>query len=170
MSAFDRIHASCEPWIDLLCRVFLGGIFIAAAVPKIADPEAFAISIATYQILPLSLINIKAIALPWAELIAGVLLIVGFRTKAQALVINGMLVMFIVAIYIAMSKGVEAQCGCFGAEAEEAMNGLTWSKIIEDLGWLLIGLYILLGSPNRISLDSLISRLRGQDGDQPCEP
>lgn len=170
MSGFDRIHARCEPWIDLLCRIFLGGVFIAAALPKILDVEAFAISIATYQLLPLPLINLQAIVLPWLELIAGVLLIVGFRTKAQALAINGMLVMFIVAIYIAMSKGIEAQCGCFGAEAKEAMNELTWKKIIEDTGWLLLGLYVMLGSPNRISLDSWISRLRGRDGGPVCEP
>ncbi len=170
MNAFDSIRARCEPWIDLTFRIFLGGIFIAAAIPKIADVEAFAISIATYQILPLPLVNIQAVVLPWLELITGFLLIVGFRCKAQALAINGMLVMFIVAIYIAMSKGIQAQCGCFGAEAEAAMNELTWTKIIEDIGWLLIGLYILLGSPNRISLDNWISRLQNRDGDQACEP
>jgi putative oxidoreductase len=170
MNGFGPIRATCEPWIDLMFRIFLGGVFIAAAVPKIIDVEAFAISIATYQLLPLSLINLQAIVLPWLELITGVLLIVGFRTKAQALAINGMLVMFIAAIYIAMSKGIEAQCGCFGAEAEETMNGLTWTKIIEDAGWLLIGLYVMLGSPNRISLDTWISRLRGRNGGHPCEP
>ncbi len=170
MSGFERIRTSCEPWVDLGFRIFLGGVFIAAAVPKILDVEAFAISIATYQILPLPLVNLQAIILPWLELITAVLLIVGFRTKAQALAINGMLVMFIVAIYIAMSKGIQAQCGCFGAEAEAAMNELTWKKIIEDVGWLLMGLYVLLGSPNRISIDSWISRMRGRDGDQPCEP
>ena len=165
MSAFDRLRARCEPWIDLAFRIFLGGVFIAAAVPKIADVEAFAISIATYQILPLSLVNLQAIVLPWLELIAGVLLIVGLRCKAQALIINGMLVMFIVAIYSAMSKGIQAQCGCFGAEAEAAMNGLTWAKIMEDTGWLLMGLYILLGSPNRISLDRWIEQRRSPNGD-----
>jgi len=165
MSAFDRIRTHCEPWIDLMFRCFLGGVFIAAAIPKIADVEAFAISIATYQLLPLYLVNLQAIVLPWLELTAGVLIIVGFRCKAQALAINGMLVMFIVAIYVAMSKGIEAQCGCFGEGAEAAMNGLTWKKIIEDTGWLLMGLYVMLGSPNRISLDNWISRLRGQDGE-----
>jgi len=167
MSASGRIRARCEPWLDLLFRVFLGGVFIAAAAPKIADVEAFAISIATYQVLPLRLVNIQAVVLPWFELFAGVLLIVGFRTKAQALAINAMLVMFIAAIYIAMSKGIQAQCGCFGAEAEAAMNELTWKKIMEDAGWLLMGLYVLLGNPNRLSLDNWISRLRDRDGVPP---
>ena len=165
MSAFDRTRDRCEPWLDLVFRIFLGGVFIAAAIPKILDVEAFAISIATYQVLPLALVNLQAVVLPWLELITGVLLIVGLRTKAQALVINGMLVMFIVAIYLAMSRGIQAQCGCFGAEAEAAMNELTWKKIIEDTGWLLIGLYILLGNPNRFSLDTLIARRRRRDGD-----
>jgi putative oxidoreductase len=164
MSDSTGILTRSEPWVDLLLRIFLGGVFIAAAMPKIIDVEAFAISIATYQLLPLPLINLQAIILPWLELITGVLLIVGYRCKAQALVINGMLVMFIVAIYIAMSKGIQAQCGCFGAEAEAAMNELTWKKIIEDIGWLLIGLNIMLGSTNRISLDRWISRRRSRTG------
>ena len=161
---FDRIRTRCEPWIDLVFRIFLGGVFIAAALPKITDVEAFAISIATYQILPLPLVNLQAIVLPWLELLAGVFVIVGIRTKAQALALNAMLVMFIVAIYIAMSKGIQAQCGCFGEEAEAAMNELTWKKIIEDVGWLLIGLYVLLGNPNRISLDNWWVRLRNRNG------
>lgn len=160
MKGFDGIRAAWEPWLDLLFRLFLGGVFVAAALPKIQDVEGFAISIATYQILPLSLVNLMAVVLPWTELIAGVLLVVGFRCKAQALLINGMLVMFIAAIGLAMHKGIQAQCGCFGAEAEAAMNELTWQKIAEDAGWLLMGLYVQLGNPNRFSLDRILGDLR----------
>jgi len=163
MSAFDRIRSQWEPWLDLAFRFFLGGVFLAAGIPKIMGVDAFAISIATYEVLPLTLVNVQAIVLPWLEVFTAVLMIVGFRTKAQALAINGMMVMFIVAIYIAMSKGIQAQCGCFGAEAEAAMNELTWAKIAEDTGWLLMGLYIMLGNPNRFSLDNLLKRLRKRE-------
>ena len=85
-------------WLALPMRLYLGGIFLLACYHKILYPELFAIDVATYQILPTELINLTAVILPWIELFAGLLLVVGFRTRGAVLLINGMMVVFIVAV------------------------------------------------------------------------
>ena len=92
--------------LALPMRIYLGVVFIVACLHKIADPGAFALDVATYDLLPLSLINAMAIVLPWVELVAGVLLVVGFRTRAAAFLIAGMMVMFIVAVIWAVAAVV----------------------------------------------------------------
>jgi len=79
-------------------------------------------SIALYDMLPLSLVNLLAITLPVIELAAGVTLLLGFWTRASAVVVNGMLLMFIAAIgYVVFVRGrAEFGCGCFSPAAAEA--------------------------------------------------
>ena len=81
-------------------RLYLGAIFVIACWHKLRDPSAFALDIATYQILPLAVVNPMAIVLPWVEMVAGLMLIVGFRTRAAALLIAAMMVVFTVAIAV----------------------------------------------------------------------
>ncbi len=148
-------------FLDLAARVYLGGVFILAAWGKILDPYNFAISIATYQMMPDQVINIMAIVMPWLEVVAGVLLIVGLQTRAQTLLINGMLVMFIIAIIWALAHDLQMQCGCFASEEAEAdMSILT---VFRDVAWLAIGLFIWVLKPQvRWRLDALIDRIRNR--------
>ena len=91
-------------WLALPMRLYLGCVFLLACQHKIAHPESFAIDVATYGILPLSLVNIMAITLPWIELTAGIFLVAGLKTRAAALMTFGMMVMFIVALAIEISE------------------------------------------------------------------
>ena len=129
-------------WIGLSARFYLGGVFLFACFHKILNPEIFAIDVATYDILPLSLVNLFAITLPWIELVAGLMIIAGCQVKPSAFLMAGMMIMFIVALSIALSKGMDMACGCFASsEAEEAISGKT---LFRDLGWLLLCLYIFI--------------------------
>jgi len=145
-------------FLDLAARVYLGGVFILAAWGKILDPYNFAISIATYQMMPDQVINVMAIVMPWLELFVGVMLIIGFRTRAQTLLINGMLVMFIIAIIWALAHDLQMQCGCFASEEAEAdMSILT---VFRDVAWLAIGLFVwVVKTPSLWRLDTLIDRM-----------
>ena len=67
-----------------LARVLLGFVFIYAAVEKINDPGSFAVSIHNYKLLPIFIINITAVILPWIELTAGMLIIVGISVKESS--------------------------------------------------------------------------------------
>lgn len=104
-------------WALLLLRVILGTIFIFAALPKIQDPPSFAHLVYNYKLLPLTMINMVALVLPWLELICGVFLIFGIWKRTVAIVVAALLVLFIAGIAINLTNGNAIQCGCFGHAA-----------------------------------------------------
>lgn len=95
-------------------RIALGGIFIYAALPKIADPVTFAGSVASYQILPYFWSYFTAAVLPFLELICGVLLVAGYRVRAGALIIAAMNTVFMAVLVSLIVRGLDIDCGCFG--------------------------------------------------------
>ena len=127
----------------LVGRYYLAWVFISACIHKIQEPAAFAIDVATYQILPLSLINLMAITLPWIELGAGIMLIVGFRSRAASLMIAGMMVVFMIALKMALDKGLDMSCGCFASSAAEGEDPISTDTLIRDAKWLAIALYVV---------------------------
>ena len=65
-------------------RLVLGVMFVIASADKIADPLAFAASIAGYKLVSGTLAIIIATVLPWMELISGLLLVFGvFRNAGR---------------------------------------------------------------------------------------
>jgi uncharacterized membrane protein YphA (DoxX/SURF4 family) len=111
----------------LICRVIIAFIFIYAGAEKISNPESFAVSISNYKILPTSLINIFAITLPWIELVSGVLLLLGIFVKENSIINLSLLFVFTLAIIISMFRGLNIDCGCFGAD-----NKIGLLKLIEN--------------------------------------
>jgi uncharacterized membrane protein YphA (DoxX/SURF4 family) len=139
-------------------RLLLAVTFIWASWHKIGDPYDFGLQVATYQILPLNLVNLQAIILPWVEVITGLLLLAGLFTRASALVSMGMNAMFIVAIAIALSNDLHLQCGCFASS--EAGEEMTAELIYRDLGLLVLGAALVALRPDRLTLDRLLERRR----------
>jgi putative oxidoreductase len=145
--------------IALAARLYLGALFLLACWHKILDPHAFAVDIATYQMLPLALVNPLAIVLPWVELFAGLLLVLGLRTRAASLLVAAMLAMFTVAISVAVSKGLDLACGCFASQGA-AEDPISWRTIVRDGAWLLLALYVVWFDQRPLGLDRLIGRAR----------
>ncbi len=100
-------------YLPVAVRVLLGAIFIYAALPKIADPVAFAGSVANYQILPYFWSYLAAAVLPFLELICGVLLVCGYRVKTGALIIAALNLAFMAALVSVIARGLDIDCGCF---------------------------------------------------------
>ena len=148
---------SGHSWLGLLARLYLGYVFISACLHKIAHPGVFALDIATYDILPLALVNPMAICLPYIELAAGVMLILGLRTRAAALMVWGMMVMFVVAVSIALANGLDASCGCFASQALEE-DPISYKTILRDVGWLLLSMYVLMMDRHVLGVDRLLWR------------
>lgn len=146
--------------LELGLRMYLGIVFVMAAAGKIADPAGFALSIASYQspFVPNEAVNLMAIMLPWVELLAGLGLIIGFRVRAQALLVCGMLVVFMIAIHMALDLGLKLQCGCFASK--DIGHELSVATLLRDLGWFVIGVLVLLAPRHRFSLDRLLERRR----------
>jgi putative oxidoreductase len=139
-------------------RSTLAFTFIAACIHKIADPSDFALQVATYQILPLSLVNFQAVALPFVELTAGILLIVGFWTRPAALITVGMNIMFIAAVAMALKADLQLQCGCFASSG--AGEEMSLELIFRDAAFMIIAALLIFLGPDRLTIDNLIIKRR----------
>jgi putative oxidoreductase len=146
--------------LALPMRFYLAYVFIIACLHKIAHPEMFAVDVATYSILPLELINIMAISLPWIELVAGVMLVLGLRSRAAALMVVGMMIMFIVALLMALYQGLDMSCGCFASQAANNEDPISYKTVLRDLLWFALALWVVLFDANPIGLDRLIDKRR----------
>jgi putative oxidoreductase len=139
-------------WLSFTVRIYLGAVFLSACWHKILHPGLFALDVATYDILPLGLVNLQAIILPWVELVAAVLLLLGVRSRAAAMLICGMMLMFIVAVSLAFSKGIDTSCGCF-ASTTAGEDPISWWTIGRDLFWLALSGYAVIFDRAPIGLE-----------------
>ena len=147
-------------WLALGARLYRAYVFLFACWFKIVDPAEFALSVATYQFLPLSLINITALVMPWAELLAGAMMVLGFRVRAAALLICGMMVIFMIALAWALHQGLDLSCGCFASSSDA--DPISMLTMLRDAAWLALGGYVLVFDRNPIGVDGLLARKRQQ--------
>ena len=140
-------------WFLLAVRLYLGFLFATASWHKIMNPEMFALDVATYQLLPLWAVNVFALILPWVELLAGAMLIVGLRTRAAALLILCMMVSFIIALVWALHLGLDMACGCFASQAATEEDPISWYTMVRDLVWFLMAFYVLTLDRAPLGLD-----------------
>jgi uncharacterized membrane protein YphA (DoxX/SURF4 family) len=127
-------------WLDRGSRWLLAVVFLFAGVPKIADPEAFAVIIGAYGLLPEILLLPMAIVLPLAEIGIAVALI---YSRQEGLWGAGiMLLVFIAVLGYGVQMGLDIDCGCFGPEDPEhkAFSGLR-TALVRDLLLLIPMLY-----------------------------
>jgi uncharacterized membrane protein YphA (DoxX/SURF4 family) len=135
-------QALTHPWLTVRTQIALGVFFIVAALPKIADPPSFAQMIYNYRLVPGPLVNVTALALPWAELLMGVALVCGIWRRTAAVLVGALLLVFIVAISVNLLRGNAIDCGCFdvadaGKSVEERFRDM-WATILRDVGMLLL--------------------------------
>ena len=113
------------------CALAVAGFFLYFAAGKLKDSRQFATDIGNYQLLSGYWSACFAIVLPWWEIGAALALLWPRTRVTGAILIGGMLVMFIVAVALAMSKGLDISCGCAGHGSGKA-------------GWQTIGRNALL--------------------------
>ncbi|MEO8348011.1 MAG: MauE/DoxX family redox-associated membrane protein [Acidobacteriota bacterium] len=149
-----------NPWLTVRVQIALGAVFVVAALPKIADPPAFAHMIYNYRLLPGGLVNVLTLVLPWVELLAGLALILGVWKKEVAVVAAVLVLVFIVAIGFNLVRGHAVDCGCFdvrsaGKSREELLAEMKW-VLLRDLGLLVLAAQVLaaerVASGRRITL------------------
>lgn len=153
---FSEKTAKILAGLSVPMRIYMGGVFIFASLYKIYEPYEFALSVATYQITPLWSLNFFALTLPWVELFVGVTLVLGFWTRASAFLIVCMMLMFITALTIALTKDLQISCGCFASQ--EASDDISVETIFRDLAWIALSGFTLLFDNGRYGLDGLIRR------------
>ena len=141
-------------YLSLFCRLVIGLIFIYSGLTKVSFPGEFAFAIQNYQILPDSLTNFAALLTPWLEIYCGLFLIAGIYQRASAILISGMLFVFIIALFSAMIRGLDINCGCFGRETQ-----IDWRRIVEDIALLLLSAHLVFQPSRRFTLGSFFKRL-----------
>jgi len=138
-----------------LFRIALAAVFLAAALPKIRDPFEFAWAVHRYGILPEAWEAAFAVFLPVLELWVALALLLGFWSRAASLLCAGMLVIFIAALYSAIERGLNIDCGCFDPKGASPVG---YRRIAEDVALLVACLPPLIWSSGRYGLDSLSRR------------
>jgi putative oxidoreductase len=146
-----------HPYTAFVCRVVLGVVFIYASVDKILHPAVFARAVQNYRIVPLEAVNAFAIVLPWIELVAGLLLVLGLFSGGSVLVITFLILVFLVALSSVLIRGIDTACGCFSSSGG---GRVTIGYVIRDLALLLLALHLFLYDHGILSLDCLIRRQR----------
>ena len=111
-------------WFLLALRLVLGGVFFYAGTMKLANPQAFADSVATFKMLPPQLINLVALGLPPFEILLGLMLIPGWKARAASLAVAGLSIVFGIALGQALVRGLAVDCGCFGSGEPSLLK--TW--------------------------------------------
>ena len=143
-------------WLALIARLYVGVVFLMACYHKIREPGVFALDVATYQLLPLSTVNLFALTVPWIELAVGTLLILGVRVQGSALIVTGLMVSFMVALAWALHLDLDMSCGCFASQAAAEDDPISWHTLLRDSVWLVLGLYITVFDRRPIGLERLL--------------
>ena len=130
-------------------------MFVAAALPKIADPPAFAHMLYNYRMVPGAIVNVLALVMPWVELVVGILLLFGAWRREAARVAALLLVVFLIAIGGNLARGHPIDCGCFdvrsaGKTPEQMLSDMKW-VLLRDVGLLLLAVQVLVATSPRFS-------------------
>ncbi len=126
-----------------LVGIVIGQELVRASLDKITHPDLFADVVHDYQMLPFWLINAFALLMPWAELVAGVALILGAWPALSAwrrgagLLSTLLFGAFLVAIAWAETKGLKIECGCFDVSGLSSTEA-SWPLFARDVP-LLVG-------------------------------
>jgi len=129
-------------FLFILFRIIVGFIFIYAGLDKISNLPEFAKAISNYRLLPVELVNIFAIILPWIEVIAGVLILMGFFIQGGSLIILGLLITFTIAITINLVRGVDISCGCKTPWATS--DKISLLKLLEEIVYIIMIIQVFL--------------------------
>jgi putative oxidoreductase len=118
-------------WVRRGLSLIVGGAFVYAGAIKFGAPQSLADTVAEYGMLPNFAIVAFALALPVFEVLAGLLLVSGWRSRVGALAVATAIFVYIVAISLALARGLTINCGCFGAAP--ATRAAMWLDLVRDL-------------------------------------
>lgn len=132
----------------LLCRVLLGGLFVAAGLLKLgfvgnATPANFAEAIIGFKVIHYDLVPMTAFAVPWLELICGALLILGLAGRGAALVTAALLLGFTGAVLTLIARDMNPTCSCFAGLFKEHLGA--FGQIMEsEAGWMTVARNVVM--------------------------
>jgi uncharacterized membrane protein YphA (DoxX/SURF4 family) len=128
--------------IGFVFRILIGALLVLAGAGKLqmvtTEREKW---LRAYDILPSSIVPVAAVAIPSAELLAGVALILGLGGELSIGLGAAVLVLVTSGAALALARGRRPDCGCFGRWAR---TQLSWMVVARNLA--LIGLLAGIGA------------------------
>ncbi len=118
-----------------LARLVVAGALVTAGVLKAMNPPLFALDIEAFQVVPPRVAVLAAYYMPFLEIAAGLGLLLPWTRRGALLLAGGMLLGFTALLALAWARGLDVQCGCFGAASHGGGGGVAWG-ILRNLGLL----------------------------------
>jgi len=140
-----------------LGRLLIGGIFVYAGYAKLTYPNhnlwpwfmlkfsvsanlsTFAFQVESYKVLGAAVSSFVAHTLPFAEIVLGLLLLLGWQLRIWATIVSAILVGFLAVVTRAYLLHMDINCGCFGTP--EPLTGLT---VLRDSALVLLALVMTI--------------------------
>lgn len=120
--------------LNTVPRIVVGLLLMYASTEKLMNPDAFAVSVANYDLLPAALVGPVALWLPWLEMLTGILLVAGRFTMGAATTAATLMMVFSAAVGISYLRGLDINCGCFSLNPESVADMRL--VLLRDLGLL----------------------------------
>jgi len=113
-----------DPVIQYLFICLLALVFLQGGASKLAARDEFLGVITSYRLLPIAFLPAFAALLPFAELAAGIAIVLPPTRHAGAALAFALLLMFALAMAINLARGrTEIDCGCFKAGFRQTISG-----------------------------------------------
>ena len=137
-------------WIG---RIVMGGIFIYAGYSKLFFPNRmfwpwvmlkfsvlanlsnFSFQVDSYKLLSPAGVDFVSHTLPFAEVLLGLLLLIGWRLRIWGTIVSLIMLGFLAAVTRAYLLHMDINCGCFAKPEPVSLK-----KILEDSGMALLTL------------------------------
>jgi len=134
----SRVPPALHDTAHWLIRAGLAALFVWTGVQKLAEPGSFAAAIANYRVLPEPLVGFAAVGLPVLEVVAGLALLWPLYGQGAALIVGVLLAVFAVAMAQSKLRGIDLDCGCFGAAQSSQVS---WLKVTLNVGLAMLALW-----------------------------
>ncbi|SHN29022.1 Methylamine utilisation protein MauE [Cryptosporangium aurantiacum] len=147
------------PWLPLVARLVLGGVWLWAGAAKATDLDASVRAVRAYRLLPEGAATVIGAGLPWLEIALGLLLVAGVAVRFGALFSAALMVVFLIGIVSAAARGLRIDCGCFGSggELDAGQSTAYTTEIVRDSALLLIALALARWPRGRLAVDNWIA-------------
>ncbi len=99
----------------LVARLVLAAVFTVAALSKLTDRGDFAATVHEFGIRSRAVAGAMSVLIPLGELAIAVLLVPTGTARIAAVAATGLLAAFSLGIALALRRGEQPDCGCFGS-------------------------------------------------------
>ncbi|MEZ5115639.1 MAG: DoxX family membrane protein [Candidatus Nanopelagicales bacterium] len=146
-----------NPWVGTVFRAVLAAILLYAGTVKLFEPGGARDAIVAYRIFPGDWPTLLGWALPVAEVLLGLLLLVGLFVRWAAAATFVLMVAFVAGIASVWARGYNIDCGCFGSGGDITDEGKAWrytSEILRDLLFAGMAAWLVAWPRTRLALEA----------------